>query len=177
MTTKNSQYLLIPCEPRLSFMTVTSSSMVRGVRAGALGGLVTSVITGVLGVLASQGASQEVFFISIAREWGFGDSSVASGWALHLLTGLIVGVIFLGVTSRVPLLGLTTWTRAIWIGAGAGILVWIVLLYPLSAVFIPEAMTSDFLAGSFVGHIIFGVITTLIAVTVLRRGPTVKASS
>lgn len=142
-----------------------------------MAGLVTSILTGVLGVLAAQGMGQEVFFISIAREWGFGDSSVAGGWVLHLLTGLLVGVIFLGVTSRVPMLGLTTWPRVVGIGAGAGILVWIVLLYPLSAVFIPAAMTSDFLVGSFVGHILFGVITSIIAIIILRRGQAAKPAA
>lgn len=149
----------------------------RSVRAGALAGLVTSVFTGTLGVLAAQGMAQDVFFISIAREWGFGDSSVVGGWALHLLTGLLVGAIFLGVTNRVPLLALSTWPRALGIGAGAGILVWIVLLYPLSVVFIPEALTSDFIVGSFVGHIIFGVITAVIAAFVLRSGQTSKPAA
>lgn len=152
--------------------------MVKSVRAGALAGLATSILTGILGVLAEQATGREVFFVAIARDWGLGDSSVAGGWALHLLTGLIVGAIFLGVTSRVPRLSLSTWPRAVGIGAGAGILVWIVLLYPLAAMFVPELLaTTDLVVGTLVGHVIFGGVTAIIAVFVLRRGPTVKPAA
>lgn len=155
-------------------MTVASSSMVKRVWAGAIGGLVASILTGGLGVAASQGTNEEVFFIAIARDWGFGDSSLAGGWALHLLTGLVVGAVILGVTSRIPMLSLTTWPRAIGIGLGAGILVWIVLLYPLAVLFIPESFTANEVMGTLIGHVIFGVVTAIIAVIVLRRSRTVK---
>ena len=155
-------------------MTVTASSMVKSVKTGAVGGLVASILTGILGVAATQGTSEDVFFIAIARNWGFGDSSTVGGWALHLLTGLVVGAVILGATSRIPLFGLTTWPRAIGIGLGAGILVWIVLLYPLAVLFIPESFTATEVMGTLIGHVIFGVVTVIIAVIVLRRSRTVK---
>ncbi len=60
--------------------------------------------------------------------------------------------------------------KSVWVGALAGIAVWVVLLLPATAIFLPGDLgASDFLVGSLIFHVIFGVVTAIAAYMLLRR--------
>ena len=154
-------------------MAVSGYSVSKGLKVGAVGGVIGALVQGILGSIAVQAVGQEIFFVTIARKWGFGDASVAGGWGLHIVTGLLIGAIFVAVTASVRQLGLTKTPRAIGFGAGVGILAWIVLLLPMTYLFLPKdlAMT-EFVVGGLIFHILFGVVTAFTAYSLLRKRTT-----
>jgi len=151
-------------------MALQPYSVSKGLQTGAVAGVVGSLVQGILGYLLAQSVGQEIFFVKIATNLGVGDSSVVGGWALHILTGLIVGAIFVSATLKIDLFHLGTTGKAVWVGALAGIAVWVVLLLPATAIFLPGDLgASDFLVGSLIFHVIFGVVTAIAAYMLLRR--------
>lgn len=89
-------------------MALQPYSVSKGLQTGAVAGVVGSLVQGILGYLLAQSVGQEIFFVKIATNLGMGDSSVVGGWALHILTGLIVGAIFLSATAKIDLFRLGT---------------------------------------------------------------------
>lgn len=151
-------------------MALQPYSVSTGLQTGAVAGVVGSLVQGILGYLLAQSVGQEIFFVKIATNLGMGDSSVVGGWALHILTGLIVGAIFVSATAKIDLFRLGTTGKAVWVGALAGMAVWVVLLLPATAIFLPGDLgASDFLVGSLIFHVIFGVVTAIAAYMLLRR--------
>ena len=122
-------------------------SVSKGLRAGAIGGLIGSIVLGVLG-----------------------------GWTLHFLVGIIAGSLFLGATAAIPRFALTTTKRAVWVGILGGIAIWIVVYVPVTGILVPDDLTNTtFAGGSFVLHLLYGVVTALVSLPLLRR--TVKTRS
>lgn len=151
-------------------MALQPYSVSTGLQTGAVAGVVGSLVQGILGYLLAQSVGQEIFFVKIATNLGMGDSSVVGGWALHILTGLIVGAIFVSATAKIDFFRLGTTGKAVWIGALAGMAVWVVLLLPATAIFLPGDLgAGDFLVGSLIFHVIFGVVTAIAAYMLLRR--------
>lgn len=151
-------------------MALQPYSVSTGLQTGAVAGVVGSLVQGILGYLLAQSVGQEIFFVKIATNLGMGDSSVVGGWALHILTGLIVGAIFVSATAKIDFFRLGTTGKAVWVGALAGMAVWVVLLLPATAIFLPGDLgASDFLVGSLIFHVIFGVVTAIAAYMLLRR--------
>lgn len=151
-------------------MALQPYSVSTGLQTGAVAGVVGSLVQGILGYLLAQSVGQEIFFVKIATNLGMGDSSVVGGWALHILTGLIVGAIFVSATAKIDFFRLGTTGKAVWVGALAGMAVWVVLLLPATAIFLPGDLgAGDFLVGSLIFHVIFGVVTAIAAYMLLRR--------
>ena len=71
-------------------------SALRGLKAGALGGLVGAAVLGLLAGLSAFVLDQEVFYVTIAAKLGF-SSPVLTGWALHFLVGLVAGGVFIAI--------------------------------------------------------------------------------
>src|SRR2546427_8175248 len=67
-----------------------SYSPIRGLRAGAVGGFVGSLVLGALAGLGAIALNQEVFYVSVAKVLGLGSPDV-TGWTLHFLTGIVAG--------------------------------------------------------------------------------------
>jgi hypothetical protein len=65
-------------------------STLRGLKAGAIGGLVGAAVLGVLAGLSAFVLDQEVFYVTIATKLDL-SSPVITGCALHFLVGLIAG--------------------------------------------------------------------------------------
>ena len=51
-------------------------SVSKGLRAGAIAGFVGSIVLGIFGEIGSVAMNQELYYTTVARIMGFGDSSV-----------------------------------------------------------------------------------------------------
>jgi hypothetical protein len=130
-------------------------------------------ITGEVGALAMN---QELFYTTIARKLGFSDSSVLGGWALHFLVGIITGALFVGATAAIRRFILTTAKKAVWVGILGGIVIWILVYVPVAGILIPGDLTdATFALGTFVLHVLYGVVTAIVSLFSLRR--TVKTKT
>ena len=151
-------------------------SVSKGLRAGAIGGFLGSIMLGILGEIGAIAMNQELFYTTIARKMGFGDSSVLGGWTLHFLVGIIAGSLFLGATAALRSLSLSTTKKAIWVGVLAGITIWAVVYVPVTGILVPEDLTNaTFAGGSLVLHVLYGIVTAIVSLSLLRR--TVKTKT
>ena len=57
-------------------MQPSTYSVSKGMRAGAIGGFIGSIVLGILGEIGAIAMNQELFYTTIAKRMGFGDSSV-----------------------------------------------------------------------------------------------------
>ncbi|MCS4538884.1 MAG: hypothetical protein HYY67_08515 [Thaumarchaeota archaeon] len=143
----------------------------RGIKAGAVGGIVGSLIQGLIGFALTQSMGEEIFFVTVAKLMGLGSASFVGGWGLHIITGLIVGAIFMSITARVGTFRLAGVGKSVGVGVVAGIVVWVVWFVPLISVLIPGSLSrGDLLIGALILHIVYGTITAVIARMFLRRG-------
>src|SRR5260370_18737454 len=153
-------------------------SMSKGLRAGALGGFIASIVLGITGEIGSLAMNQELFYTTIARKLGFADSSVLGGWTLHFLVGIIAGSLFVGATAAIRMFALTSTKKAIWVGILGGIAVWIVVDVPVMAIFLPSDLAdATFAGGTFVLHLLYGVVTTIVSLSILRRAIKTKIAA
>ncbi len=143
----------------------------KGLKVGLIGGLVGGVVLGVFALVGSMAMGQEVPYVTIARNMGFGDFAVIGGWILHFIVSLVAGGVFVGVTGLVKSLALKTSRKSLWIGALAGVAVWIIVDLPVTGAWAPADLTTPvFAVGTFIIHIVYGTVTALVAVSLLRRG-------
>ena len=153
-------------------------SVSKGLRAGAIGGFIGSIVLGILGELGAIAMNQELFYTTIAKRMGFGDSSVLGGWTLHFLVGIIAGSLFLAATAAIRRFALTTTKKAIWVGVLGGIAIWIVLYVPVTGILLPEDLTNTtFAGGSFVLHVLYGIVTGIVSLSLLRRTVRMKTTT
>jgi len=151
-------------------------SISRGLRAGAIGGFIGAIVLGIFGEIGAIAMNQELFYTTIARKLGFGDSSVIGGWALHLLVGIIAGSLFVGATAAIRRFALTTTKKGVWVGILGGIAIWIVVYVPVTGILVPDDLTNiTFAGGAFVLHLLYGVVTAVVSLSLLRR--TVKTKT
>ncbi len=153
-------------------------SVSKGLRAGAIGGFIGSIVLGILGELGAMAMNQELFYTTIAKRMGFGDSSVLGGWTLHFLVGIIAGSLFLGATAAIRRFALTTTKKAIWVGVLGGIAIWIVVYVPVTGILLPEDLTNTtFAGGSLVLHVLYGIVTGIASLSLLRRTVMMKTTT
>jgi len=151
-------------------------SISKGLRAGAIGGFIGSIVLGILGEIGAIAMNQELFYTTIARKVGFGDSSVLGGWILHFIVGIIAGSLFIGATAALRRFSLSTTKKAIWVGVLAGVTIWVVVYVPVTGILVPEDLTNaTFAGGSLVLHVLYGIVTAIVSLSLLRR--TVKTKT
>ena len=151
-------------------------SVSKGLRAGAIGGFIGSIVLGITGEIGALAMNQELFYTTIAKKLGFGDFSVLGGWTLHFLVGIIAGSLFVGATAAIRRFILTTIKKAIWVGILGGIAVWLVVYVPVTGILIPGDLTDPtFAVGTFVLHLLYAVVTAIVSLSLLRR--TVKTKT
>jgi hypothetical protein len=151
-------------------------SVSKGLRAGAIAGFIGSIVLGILGEIGALAMNQELFYTTIARKLGFGDSSVLGGWTLHFLVGIIAGSVFVGATAAIRRFALTTTKKAVWVGILGGIAIWIVVYVPVTGILVPDDLTNaTFAGGSLVLHMLYGIVTAEVSLSLFRR--TVKAKT
>ena len=159
-------------------MQAFTYSVSKGLRAGAIGGFIGSIVLGILGELGAIAMNQELFYTTIAKRMGLGDSSVLGGWTLHFLVGIIAGSLFLGATAAIRRFALTTTKKAIWVGVLGGIAIWIVVYVPVTGILLPEDLTNTtFAGGSLVLHVLYGIVTGIVSLSLLRRTVRLKTTT
>ena len=94
-------------------------SAFKGLKAGAIGGLVGAAVLGLLAGLSAFVLDQEVFYVTIATKLGL-SSPVLTGWALHFLVGLLAGGVFIAITALLKRFALDTTRRSFWVGLLGG---------------------------------------------------------
>jgi hypothetical protein len=144
-------------------------SALRGLKAGAVGGLVGAAVLGVLTGLSAFVLDQEVFYVTIAAKLGL-SSPVLTGWALHFLVGLVAGGVFIAITALLKKFALDTTRKSFWVGLLAGIMIWIVVYAPVADLLVPTDLSNLMVAGgSFIFHLVYGVVTALVSLWLIRR--------
>src|SRR5207249_11452111 len=101
-------------------------SALRGLKAGALGGLVGAAVLGLLAGLSAFVLGQEGVYVTSAAKLGF-SSPVLTGWALHFLVGLVAGGVFMAFTALLNRFALDTTRKSFWLGLRGGTSIWIVV--------------------------------------------------
>src|SRR5438034_8902994 len=133
-------------------------SALRGLKAGALGGLVGAAVLGLLAGLSAFVLDQEVFYVTIATKLGF-SSPVLTGWALHFLVGLVAGGVFIAITALLKRFALDTTRKSFWVGLLGGIAIWVVVYVPVADSLARTDLSHPMLGcGIFLFHIVYGVV-------------------
>jgi hypothetical protein len=158
-------------------MSTIDYSPLRGLKAGALGGLVGAAVLGILAGLSAFVLDQEVFYVTIATKLGL-SSPVIAGWALHFLVGLLAGGVFIAITSLLKRFALDTARKSFWVGLLGGIAIWIVAYVPVADLFAPTDLSNlMFAGGSFIFHLVYGVVTALVSLWLIRRSVKTKLTT
>ncbi len=144
-------------------------SVTRGLKVGALGGIVGALVLGLLAGISAFVLDQEVFYVAIAQKLGLASPGI-TGWVLHFTVGLIAGSLFIGTTALIQRFALDTRRKSFWVGLLAGIVIWITFFVPITDFLEPADLSNlMFAGGSFVFHLVYGVVTALVSLWLIRR--------
>lgn len=113
----------------------------KGIGIGLVGGLLAVIAMTVVmaAMFTMMGLPADAFFAVIGIAMG-GDGSL--GIALHIVTGLLIGLIFGAIVSQVRALRVTSMGRGVGLGLAAGIVAFIVLFLPMAMSMMPPAMVA-----------------------------------
>ncbi len=166
----------------------------KGVTAGTIGGIVGGVVMLVpmMLMMSMMNLPADLFPMLIGMAMNqMQQSASISGIGVHLVTSLIIGVIFGAVISSSKL-SVTSFKKGIPLGIGAGIISFVVLFLPMSMEVFPptmmqlmqmmnpeasqemimqqlQGMQPMVLAGSFVSHIIYGIVLGVVSSAILKK--------
>ena len=177
--------------------------MVGSLKSGTVCGLVAAwaIFGMILAVGAQLGLPPGTFYqmvgvsLGINAEW----PAIYAGFVLHMITGAIIGIVYMIVSDRVRQLRTDSSTfKAFATGVTTGIVVWAVLFIPLHSFLIEPTlqnmlltspagspmhltaerliqMSDSILYGALAIHFVFGAILGLIArIATSSRGPIEK---
>jgi hypothetical protein len=122
--------------------------IIEGAKYGAIAGLIAtwSISTAIAASELELGLPISTFYAVMGISLGFVDFITAAylGFGLHLLTGTIVGAISGGIAVRVEsqknITNFFSSYKSILMGIGTGILVWVVLFLPATALIIQPSI-------------------------------------
>ena len=150
-------------------MDWTRYSVRRGLKAGALGGVVGALVLGLLAGISAFVLDQEVFYVMIAQKLGLAMPGI-TGWVLHFVVGIVAGALFIGTTALIQRFALDTRRKSFWVGLLAGIVIWVLVYVPVSDLLAPSDLSNlMFAGGSFLFHLVYGVVTALVSLWLIRR--------
>ena len=128
-----------------------------------------AAVLGLLAGLSAFALGEEVFYVTIATKLGLA-SPLITGWALHFLVGLVAGGVFVAVTALIRRFALDTTRKSFWVGLLGGIAVWLVVYVPVTDLLVPTDLSNImFAGGSLIFHLVYGVITALVSLSLIRR--------
>jgi hypothetical protein len=127
-----------------SMLSVFKRPILQGAKYGSIAGVIAtwSISTAIAASELELGLQIGTFYAIIGITLGSNDpvTSAYVGFGLHLATGTSLGAIFGAVAVKVELrkniTNIFRPTRSILMGIGTGVLVWLVLFLPISALFI-----------------------------------------
>jgi hypothetical protein len=131
---------------------------------GLLGGLTGAIIMGLVAYLTPPpNTGGDPFFIAAAQVMGFGNLAWAFGWLLHVITGMVIGIIFGFVATR------GRWrTRPLGnkllAGVIVGVVAWVALFVPLLLFLSPAAASVQSVSDGLVINVLFGLILVVVFV-------------
>jgi len=153
----------------------TSKVVSYGVLGGFTGAIVMGAIAYTMPIPNTGGAP---FFVAAAMIMGLGTLAWTAGWAMHLVTGLIVGAVFATLVVKVGKLQPKTKGRATGLGLLAGVAVWAVFFVPLMVTLMPALMSmTTLVAGSFVAHAIYGLVLGGVTSVALPKSALLKCEA
>jgi hypothetical protein len=127
-----------------SMFSVFQRPILQGAKYGSIAGIIAtwSISTAIAASELELGLPMGTFYAVIGIALGSNDptSSAYIGFGLHLATGTVLGAVFGALAVKVELrkniTNIFRPTRSILMGIGTGVLVWLVLFLPISALFI-----------------------------------------
>jgi len=126
-------------------------------------------VLGLLAGLSALALDQEVFYVAIAQKLGLASPDV-TGWALHFAVGLVAGSLFIATTALIQRFALDTRRKSFWVGLLGGITIYAVVYVPVADIYAPSDLSNlMFAGGSFVFHLVYGVVTALVSLWLIRR--------
>jgi hypothetical protein len=144
-------------------------TVAHGLKVGAAGGTIGALVLGLLAGLSALALDQEVFYVAIAQKLGLASPDV-TGWALHFVVGLVAGSLFIATTALIQRFALDTRRKSFWVGLLGGVVVWLVVYVPVAGLYAPSDLSNlVFAGGSFVFHLVYGVVTALVSLWLIRR--------
>lgn len=124
---------------------------------------------GLLAGISSFVLDQEVFYVTIAQKLGLVSPTI-TGWVVHFAVGLVAGSLFIATTALIQRFALDTRKKSFWVGLLGGIVIWMLVYVPVSDLLAPSDLSNLMLAGgSFVFHLVYGVVTALVSLWLIRR--------
>lgn len=133
----------------------------RHTMSGVIGGLVGGLVFGAL--MQMMGMMPMVAGL-------IGQESVGVGWVVHLVNSAIIGAIYGALVSPRA----ASWAAAAGAGVVYGVVWWVLgalFLMPLR-LGMPPFQIGPMQLQSLMGHVIYGLITGLVAFAVVRQGKT-----
>ena len=83
---------------------------------------------------------------------------------------MIAGSLFVGTTALIQRFALDTRRKSFWVGLLAGIVIWTTFFVPITDFLEPADLSNlMFAGGSFVFHLVYGVVTALVSLWLIRR--------
>jgi hypothetical protein len=136
---------------------------------GALGGLSGALVMGAVAyMMPIPNTGGAPFFVAAAMLMGMGPMSWVAGWALHLVTGSIIGILFGLVLSK---LRPGNKAKTIGLGVVAGVVAWTVFFIPMMAMLMPSLMSMGVMVGgSLAAHLVFGLVLGTVATATITKG-------
>ena len=120
-----------------------SSSTKRMIIFGAVGGIIAGLIMAPFMMLTALlvGMPAETMPIAIGLAFGADiNSAMMTGFGLHSLTSILIGVIFGAVVANVSKLRISTFTKGVSEGLIAGMIAFVVLFIPVSMSMMPPVL-------------------------------------
>ncbi|HZB74391.1 MAG TPA: hypothetical protein VE378_06565 [Nitrososphaeraceae archaeon] len=120
-----------------------SSSTKRMIIFGAVGGIIAGLIMAPFMMLTALlvGMPAETMPIAIGLAFGADiNSAMMTGFGLHSLTSILIGVIFGTVVANVSKLRISTFTKGVSEGLIAGMIAFVVLFIPVSMSMMPPVL-------------------------------------
>jgi hypothetical protein len=133
---------MLPQSPSSSFRKEALRS---GAKYGAIAGLIAtwSISTAIAASELGFGIPISTFYAVMGMSLGAGSFSSAAyiGFGLHLLTGTVLGAIIGLAMSRFAIMKFLNPYKAVAAGIGAGIVVWLVLFLPVTALLVQPSIS------------------------------------
>ena len=138
---------MISMQPRISATRYAKVPLRDSVKSGALSGLVGAwaIFGMILAVGGQLGLSPGIFYHVVGLSMGVSEEwpAIYFGFLLHMITGAIIGIVYLVLSDNIKILRLTSTIKAFGTGVATGIGVWVVLFMPLHFFVVQPALENQ----------------------------------
>lgn len=135
-----------------------------GAKYGALAGFIAtwSISTAIAASELELGLPMGTFYAVIGASLGFGSLAAYAGFALHLVTGAVLGTIIGGVAARYTRILFNPY-RALAMGMGTGMAVWLALFLPVTLLVVQPSLSQGTRVPFGEGQPVWGIALSAIA--------------